>query len=69
MSLIFSEEAYQELIERVRMLDAEAAEYLDTKACVLNGRVLTNVLACSFIWDCTPQGQAYWEAIDEKLHG
>ena len=69
MSLKFGEEAYQELIERVSMLDAEAAEYLDTKARVLDGHALTNMLAWSFIWGHTPQGRAYWEAIDEKLHG
>jgi hypothetical protein len=65
----FSEEAYQELIERVRVLDAEAAEYLETKARSSDSHVLTNMLSGSFIWDRTPQGHAYWDAIDEKLHG
>jgi hypothetical protein len=63
-----------ELIERVRKIDAEAAEYLERDAPQTayyacygpdDDRVtLENVM----LWNSTPQGREYWSEINNKLN-
>jgi len=62
-------EDYKELVERVRGLDPEAAEYMETEAPKLERFYPSGALAGCFVWDHTPQGQEYWEALALRLEG
>jgi len=58
---------YLELIEAVRKIDLQAAEYMENDAHKLHsfrtGRRLRNV----FDWPATPQGSHFWEKITKTL--
>ena len=56
------------MIERIRVLDPEAAEYIENEAPVLesydkNGITLLGL----FLFSETPQGFEYWNNLNERL--
>ena len=58
---------YVDLIERVRLIDQEAAEFLRGGVCRCDNVQFSGVLSGCFIWAKTPQGHRYWEDIEQKL--
>ena len=58
---------YQELIERVRKIDKEAAEYLERDAPVLKSFAPADNLHACFIWATTPKGEQYWNNLSYLL--
>jgi hypothetical protein len=58
---------YADLIERVRKIDSEAADYMEEEAPKLCDFNESNVLWDCFIWMHTPQGTDYWADISDKL--
>ena len=68
--IIKNKQAYLQLVEKVRTIDPEAAEYMIFHAPhmdTLGGFKLTGDLSYAFRWFETPQGYAYWEKIYRKL--
>lgn len=61
------EELYKKLIERVRQVNQEAAEYMEIEARKLEGFRPSSRLTGAFIWAITPQGWPYWEDIRSKI--
>lgn len=60
---------YYELIERVRAIDEDAAEYMLAEAPLIGDINFVddaNVDEC-FMWDQTRQGHEYWQRIHMKL--
>lgn len=60
---------YKGLIERVRRIDRQAAEYLENEAPSLMWFLYDAKLGRCFLWCETPQGHDYWERINELLAG
>lgn len=58
---------YIELIDRVRELDPEAAEYLINEAPLLGSFHFSNKLDSVFRWSETPQYIEHWFRIDDEL--
>jgi hypothetical protein len=60
-------EEYLELVERVRVIDEDAADYmLDDARALKDFEPLCN-LAYVFTWADSPQGHDYWSEISRKL--
>ena len=59
-----------ELIEQVRTIDVEAAEFLETQLGNFNYE-WTNCpsLSALMLWENTPQGWEYWSNINRQLEG
>jgi len=65
---------YQLLIDRVKKIDCDAANYLlhvlPVQTRKSNYRFNPNQdLAACFLWSWTPQGNTYWLKIDTALRG
>lgn len=60
---------YQILINEVRVVDPEAAEYLERGAPRLTDFAHSGNLADCFTWCDTPQGHYYWYSIDRRIRG
>lgn len=60
---------YKELIERVRLIDPAAAEYLEGDARKLGDFQPHENLISVMFWGDTPQGHEYWSGINQKLSG
>jgi hypothetical protein len=58
---------YSKLIENVRIISKDAAEYLETKAPKLEGFSYRRDLNSCFMWSKTPQGFTYWNNLNEAL--
>ena len=58
---------YIELIDRVRKIDGEAADYLETEAKELRDFKESDQLTECFYWDESEQGFDYWDEIADKL--
>ena len=58
---------YQELIERVRKIDKEAAEYLEEEAMLLPYFTPKAILRYCFFYTDAPQGQLYWQNLSKQL--
>lgn len=60
-------------LEKIRKIDAEAAEYIENEVIPRYGGFdylkPGNSLLSHFIWSLTPQGRDYWFDIWEKLNG
>jgi len=59
-----------QLLRRLRKIDPKAADWLRDEAPKLGEKInyadyysLDGIM----IWDCTPQGQAYWSKLSAKL--
>lgn len=63
------ETKYKELIERVRLIDPAAAEYLEGDARKQGDFQPRRNLGSLMIWDKTPQGHDYWSNINLLLQG
>lgn len=61
------ETKYKELIERVRLIDLAAAEYLEDDARNLSDFQPHEDLGSIMVWDKTPQGLRYWRNIADTL--
>lgn len=59
---------YTALIESVRKIDPDAAEYMAGPAHKLSGFSPQKHLDAAFIWSKTPQGLDYWEQINGLLY-
>jgi hypothetical protein len=64
-------QAYKELVDKVRTIDKDAADFL-LSFNVLNGEFSCNfkfsgALGSLFFWHRTPQGHTYWSNINDKL--
>lgn len=57
------------LVAKVRLIDTKAANWLVRNRDVEKYDIIqnTDILACSFIWDDTPQGYLYWANINTKI--
>ena len=67
---VLEESGYKELCERVDKINPEAAKWMleeAPKAKLQNGFAPYEDLYKCFVWDETPQGWAYWRAIDTAL--
>ncbi len=58
---------YVNLIERVREIDPEAAEYLSGPARELREFTPCRDIVSLFLWSDTPQGPEYWNALSNRL--
>ena len=58
---------YLNLVDRVRKIDENAADYLLYEAPHLPGFADYPKLCSVFAWTETPQGHAYWENIAQQL--
>ena len=61
------EDEHEKLLKQIGAIDSEAEAFLRNEAnreqfCIDRGTLLN-----SFLWDNTPQGWHYWDAIHEKL--
>lgn len=65
-------ENYEALIEEVRVIDEDAANYMEGDAKKLPdfiaGDGCSNQLVTVFPWRDTPQGQDFWRNIDTQLN-
>ena len=62
--------AYVELVVKVRKIDPDAADYLESKELRKTGGCgfqYRGNLSSVMVWFATPQGHDYWENIAEKL--
>jgi len=64
---MIDEQEYLELIERVRAIDQEAAEYLEGPCRELEDFCLGGELWEIITWNDTPQGHYYWSDLCDKL--
>lgn len=64
-----NEKAYRALIRRVRRIDPDAADYMQTDARKLESFTPGSELICIFLWTHTPQGFHYWWRIEDQLLG
>ena len=60
-------QAYLQLVENVRTIDPEAAEYMVLCAPHLNRFAFYGDLPSAFMWSDTPQGYTYWSELNKKL--
>jgi len=60
-------DAYFELVEKVREIDPDAAYYMISEAPFLDGFIYVGSLTCTFSWDSTTQGHAYWGRINAEV--
>jgi hypothetical protein len=58
---------YNDLADRVRKVDADAADYLLEEAIKLPCFCYSDILISCFNWSKTPQGHEYWFNINEEL--
>lgn len=61
------ETEYKELIERVRLIDPAAAEYLEGDDVRKRNFLPHENLSSVMVWSETPQGHRYWSNIDSAL--
>jgi hypothetical protein len=58
---------YANLIEKISLIDMEAANYMIYKAPYLKNFCYSFYLSCCFNWERTPQGFLYWSDIQDKI--
>jgi len=58
---------YFALIEAVRKIDIQAAEYLENEAPKLLSFKPRNNIDGSFTWARTPQGNGYWSNLNSRI--
>ena len=58
---------YRVLVEKVRKIDEDAAEFLLHEVPKMESWVDVGDLASCFLWKASPQRRLYWANIDETL--
>ncbi len=58
---------YKVLVEKVREIDEDAAEFLLHEAPKMESWVDRSDLASCFLWKASPQGRLYWANIAETI--
>ena len=62
------EQDYSDLCDRVEKIDAEAARYMRSDACLaLSLHCQHHCLTGAFRWSATPQGSDFWARIAYEL--